>query len=98
MESNEILESRLSSIEQGAVAFKVLAGTFALLGVVLGFVVVLTLTELFQADLALSELSQKAIPPLLNCVACFMLFWFLRRAGLLFWTVADLIREMREVV
>ncbi len=98
MQNNEYLQSKLSDVEHGAVAFKVLAWVFALLGVVLGGVAAITISALLGSDLALTDVAVKSLGPVLNCVSCFMLFWFLQRTGLIFFSVAALIREMREVV
>ena len=98
MENHQFLESKLTEVEQGAVAFQVLAWTFVLLGVVLAGVGALQAVELVRAETPLSETLVRSVGALLNSVVCFMLFWFLRRAGTLFCTMSALIREMREVV
>jgi len=98
MEQTESLEARLSSVEHGSVAFKVLALVFCLLGVVLAAVAVAASVSLIRSDLDWPDVILGSVTPALNCVTCFMLFWFLNRISALFCTTAALIRELREVV
>ncbi|MFT7676135.1 MAG: hypothetical protein ACI8QC_000102 [Planctomycetota bacterium] len=92
------LESRLSSIEHGAVAFRVLDFVFVLLGVVFAGVTALTFQSQLSAGLPYSKVALGLSATGANCVGSFMMFWFLNRTSTLFFTTADLIRETREVV
>ncbi|MFT5049992.1 MAG: hypothetical protein ACI8QZ_001385 [Chlamydiales bacterium] len=91
-------ESKLSSVEHGAVSFRVLAITFAGLGVVLGGVAVVSALAPVGADIELLDALVRSLTPALNCAICLMLFSFLSRFSTLFCTTAALIREMREVI
>ncbi len=96
--NNENLESRLLKIEQGAVAFRVLAMVFLLLGVVLSAVTILTAAGQLRSELPFYEVALGLTVPGANSVGSFMMFWFLGRTSTLFLTTAALMREMREVV
>lgn len=98
MEESATLQGKLGSIRQGARSFRILAVVLQ----VLGFIVLgggaLRLLKLLAPDSVGTEVLGDAFTAAFGAFTYFLLAWLARRAADAFVTIAELIREVGEIV
>ena len=98
METTEIMERNLGSIERGAVAFKVLGVVFIALGCLKILAAGASLTIMLGPDGTWAEAGSAFVDRASGTLTYFLWAWLAGRAHDAFEAVAALVREMREIV
>ena len=98
MEDNELLESRLGNISQGALGFRALGVFFLVIGIVVIVLSGVQLLPVFRTEMSWMEGLKDVLGQVLQGVSYLALSWLSRRASDAFDSVGALIREMREIV
>lgn len=98
MEQAAGLQSKLGNIERGARSFQILAVVLVVIGCVGIGGGALKLLELLGRDAVWTDVLADALRTAFGALQYFLLAWLARRAAEGFVTIADLIREIGEIV